>query len=149
MERLRVRKATHDDLLAVNAAQAAVASLPATARPSQVEKALRPFSARTLFVVRAFWGYNAATPWLDDYMTSWRQVKTAVSGHDLRAIGLKPGPAFAIILDELLAARLDGVVTSEAEERVLMAKLAENAKGQIAYQSPATQITEINGKPKA
>jgi hypothetical protein len=36
---------------------------------------------------------------------------------------LRPGPQFRLVLDRLLAARLDGEVSSEDEERVLAAEL--------------------------
>ena len=50
-------------------------------------------------------------------------MKTAVTGHDLREMGLKSGPQFGILLEKLLAARLDGAVSSEAEELALLEKL--------------------------
>ncbi len=50
-------------------------------------------------------------------------VKTAVSGDDLRAMGLKPGPAYGIILNQLLAARLDGQISSVAEEQALLEQI--------------------------
>jgi tRNA nucleotidyltransferase (CCA-adding enzyme) len=50
-------------------------------------------------------------------------VKTAVTGNTLRKMGLKPGPQFALILDRLLAARLDGEVVDEAGEKELLASM--------------------------
>jgi tRNA nucleotidyltransferase (CCA-adding enzyme) len=60
---------------------------------------------------------------LEWYFREGRMVETAVSGDDLRQMGLKPGPQFGILLDRLLAARLDGAVTDEAGERALLARL--------------------------
>ena len=37
-------------------------------------------------------------------------------------MGLKPGPQYKIILGKLLDARIDGMVTTEAEERVFLRK---------------------------
>jgi hypothetical protein len=37
-------------------------------------------------------------------------------------MGLEPGPEYQIILGKLLDARIDGMVTTEAEERVLVTK---------------------------
>jgi tRNA nucleotidyltransferase (CCA-adding enzyme) len=53
-------------------------------------------------------------------------VETALDGNDLRALGLKPGPRYADLLDRLLAARLDGQVSDEAEERALLSSLLED-----------------------
>jgi tRNA nucleotidyltransferase (CCA-adding enzyme) len=49
-----------------------------------------------------------------------RTMKTALTGRDLQAMGLQPGPQYKTILGKLLDARIDGVVTTEAEERVFV-----------------------------
>jgi len=51
-----------------------------------------------------------------------RSIKTILGGRDLQALGLKPGPQFKTILGELLDARLDGIISTEAEERAFIQK---------------------------
>ena len=51
-----------------------------------------------------------------------RAVKTALTGRDLQAMGLKPGPQYKTILGKLLDARIDGMITTEAEERAFAQK---------------------------
>ncbi len=51
-----------------------------------------------------------------------RAVKTALTGRDLQAMGLKPGPQYRTILGQLLDARIDGMITTEAEERAFVQK---------------------------
>jgi tRNA nucleotidyltransferase (CCA-adding enzyme) len=51
-----------------------------------------------------------------------KAVKTALTGRDLQAMGLQPGPLYTTILGKLLDARIDGVATTEAEERVFVRK---------------------------
>jgi tRNA nucleotidyltransferase (CCA-adding enzyme) len=58
------------------------------------------------------------------YLTTYRHVKPSLTGRDLQAMGLKPGPLYRNILDALLAARLNGEVNTEAEERELAKRLA-------------------------
>jgi len=58
--------------------------------------------------------------WLDRYWGEWRHVRPALTGDDLRALGLTPGPIYTRLLDRLLAARLDGEVSDEAGERELL-----------------------------
>jgi tRNA nucleotidyltransferase (CCA-adding enzyme) len=123
MERLRVRKATREDVSACCQALETVRNLPADARPSVVEKALRPYAPRVLLIVRILLNGRPQAELLDKYYQEWRQVKTAVTGHTLRQMGLKPGPEYSRILDKLRAARLDGEVTDEAEERALLTEL--------------------------
>ena len=53
------------------------------------------------------------------YLTRLRLVRCSLDGADLKALGVMPGPDFGRILDCLLAARLDGEVSSDDEERSL------------------------------
>jgi tRNA nucleotidyltransferase (CCA-adding enzyme) len=55
-------------------------------------------------------------------------VKPALTGTDLNAMGLKPGPQFKKILDRLLAARLNGEVKTEAEERQFVQQVGRDPK---------------------
>ncbi len=125
LARLRVRKATREDVTAVARCLKRIAALPANPRPSQIEKALRPFQPRVLMTAWIALGDNVGADQIVSYYEKWRGVKTAVSGDDLRAMGLKPGPEYAVILDRLLAARLDGQISSEAEERHLLNKIVD------------------------
>ena len=56
-----------------------------------------------------------------------RTIKTALTGRDLQAMGLEPGPQFRTILGKLLDARIDGVVTTEADERAFAHRLLKKA----------------------
>ena len=44
------------------------------------------------------------------YLTRWSKIKAPLDGRDLKAMGLKPGPQYKQILDELLQATLDGEI---------------------------------------
>jgi tRNA nucleotidyltransferase (CCA-adding enzyme) len=50
------------------------------------------------------------------YLTHLALVKPALTGKDLQALGISPGPRYRQILDALLKARLDGEVQSRQEE---------------------------------
>ncbi len=63
------------------------------------------------------------------YLTRLRQVRCTLDGDALKALGLKPGPHFRKTLDRLLAARLDGEVTTEDEERRLAEMLIRQKNG--------------------
>jgi tRNA nucleotidyltransferase (CCA-adding enzyme) len=60
---------------------------------------------------------------INKYVGKWRTVTPTISGHDLQAHGLPPGPAYRYILTALRVAWLDGRVASEVEERQLLKKL--------------------------
>jgi tRNA nucleotidyltransferase (CCA-adding enzyme) len=59
----------------------------------------------------------------EDYFTIWRNVKPFTSGYTLQQRGLAPGPKYKEILTRLRAAWLDGEVTTEEEEVVLLKNL--------------------------
>ena len=127
MKRLRVRKHTKADVLACTKLRQEWVTLPATLKPSAVVRLLRPYPLRVLLVSHILLEGQPAANLIERYLQEWREVKTAVTGNDLRQMGLKPGPEFGILLEKLLAARLDGEVSSEAEERTLLAKLCQEA----------------------
>ncbi len=125
--RLRVRKATMDDLLGLDRLRNVLAGLSGDAPPSVIVRALSPFALRTLLVARMLDLSPRVNALLDRYVTEWRHTRTAVSGDDLRQAGLSPGPIYTRILDRLLDARLDGEITDDAAERALLESLVAEA----------------------
>jgi tRNA nucleotidyltransferase (CCA-adding enzyme) len=121
--RLRVRKATMTDLLALASLRTALAALPDDAPPSRIAGVLAAPAPRTLLTLRLLDADERTNEWLERFMGEWRAVRPATTGDDLRRAGLAPGPIYTRILDRLLAARLDGEVTDAAGERVLLDEL--------------------------
>jgi len=100
-----------------------------TARPSQVFRLFADFSEEALVLVLAKQvsrtkgvGLSLLKRHLAAYMKN-RAVKAALTGRDLQAMGLEPGPQYKTILGELWAARIDGMIKTEVEERTLAQKL--------------------------
>jgi tRNA nucleotidyltransferase (CCA-adding enzyme) len=60
-----------------------------------------------------------------DYWTTWRHVEPELTGNDLKALGLEPGPIYRQILNALREARLNGVVETREEEEALARAMAE------------------------
>jgi tRNA nucleotidyltransferase (CCA-adding enzyme) len=123
MARLRVRKATREDVAAIARLLATLTMLPSDAPRSEIAFACREFLPRVQLTARAAVGDGRLADWLEWYWREGVGVKTAVGGNNLRQMGLKPGPHFGLILDRLLAARLDGLISDEADERQLLAEL--------------------------
>lgn len=61
-----------------------------------------------------------------NYSSRLRQITATISGSDLRAMGLPPGPRYREILDTLRAAWLDQKVKTVDEERALLKELVGN-----------------------
>ena len=101
---------------------------PGTVRHSQVFRLLADFSDDALVLllakqqgVQSAGGGSPLKRHLAEYMKN-KAVKTALTGRDLQAMGLQPGPQYTTILGKLLDARIDGTITTEAEERVFVRK---------------------------
>jgi tRNA nucleotidyltransferase (CCA-adding enzyme) len=126
MHRLKVRKGTRDDVGAVQSLLDRLAELDASARPSEVVQLLRPYASRVLLVAVSQLGPDSAIGQLiSHYQFDWRNVRTALNGNDLLAMGLEAGPQVGQLLDRLLAARLDGEVHDVAGERALLDQLLD------------------------
>ena len=54
------------------------------------------------------------------YLEEWRRIKPRTTGHDLKKLGLSPGPKYKSILRQLRNAWLDGELKSEKEETDLL-----------------------------
>lgn len=99
-----------------------------TVRPSQVYRLLVDLPDETLVLVLAkkmslqqAVVLSRLKGQLVAYMKN-RTIKTALMGRDLQSMGLKPGPQYGTILEKLLDARIDGTITTEAEERAFIQK---------------------------
>lgn len=57
------------------------------------------------------------------YLSEWRHIKPHITGDDLQAHGLEPGPKYGEILRRLRAAWLDGEINSKEQESKLLNEL--------------------------
>jgi hypothetical protein len=115
LARLDVDRATHD------AVTGALGLQLHAERPSEVVAQLDPLGLRA--AAAAYVARPEARERLDAYLSRWRHIRAKMTGDDLAALGLAPGPEFRRILGRLRAARLDGEV-DEAGEAALARALA-------------------------
>ncbi len=66
---------------------------------------------------------------IEEYLTTWQHVKSFISGHDLRDLGIQPGPHYKLILANLKAAHLDGNITTLAEEQEIIKQFLQENPG--------------------
>jgi len=97
-----------------------------TVRHSQVFRLLADFSDEALVLLLAKQmsrqrgvRVSLLTRHLVAYVKN-KAVETVLTGRDLQAMGLKPGPQYKIILGKLLDARIDGMISTEVEERAFV-----------------------------
>ncbi|MCY3914750.1 MAG: hypothetical protein OXG49_01935 [Chloroflexi bacterium] len=95
-------------------------------RPSRVAKILDAFPESAL---QAGWLLAAEKPaaqtMIAKYASDWRQRRPTISGDDLKATGLAPGPRYRQLLDRLRFAWIDGEVSSAQEEAALLRQLLD------------------------
>jgi tRNA nucleotidyltransferase (CCA-adding enzyme) len=97
-----------------------------TLRDSGLHALLRPLAPEAVAVVRAL-GDETARARIDRYLADLSRVKAAVSGEDLIELGAEPSHAFAGILSQALADRLDGRVVGREAELTNLKRLAARA----------------------
>ncbi len=92
-------------------------------RNSRLAALLDPFSAEALVLLWAR-GDSLARERIEHYVSVVRQLRPAVSGSDLIALGAQPSEAFSAILARARADRLDGVVVGREAELANLRRLA-------------------------
>jgi len=65
---------------------------------------------------------------VEDYMLRLRHIRPALTGHDLKSMGLSPGPLYKNILAAVLAAKLDGEISTPDEEKALVKALLADGR---------------------
>lgn len=92
-------------------------------KPSQCVERLEAYPLAAVEAV----GYAAKDPRVkecfDEYISKWRYIKPHINGDDLKALGVEPGPRYAVLLRRLRNAWLDGEVKTEEEEKALLKTL--------------------------
>jgi tRNA nucleotidyltransferase (CCA-adding enzyme) len=95
--------------------------------PSRWVDYLDEFPEQALYVAYLTSG-NKERHYLLKYMTDWKDVKPYTNGHDLKACGLPPGPAYQNLLRRLREAWLNGEINSRQEELNLLERLMDSVE---------------------
>jgi len=127
-ERFPIRKEERNAAEAIAAFPKLKPKLKRKPRPSEIYKTLHSVPEQALQIL-AWLETKAVSASIRAFLDSYSKVRIATTGADLRRAGLKPGPAFHEILDELLFARIDGRIRSVTEERALLQQLARQKVG--------------------
>ncbi len=94
-------------------------------QPSRIAGMLEGYSEHALTAAIHECRLPQARSLLIQYATKWRFDAPLLNGHDLKNLGVVPGPETGHILQELRRARLDGQVSSREEEIALIESLLE------------------------
>ena len=83
------------------------------------------------------------------HLTTLRSKKVEVTGNDLKALGVEPGPRYAAILRRVLAAVIDGQAVCRAEQLALAGRLASGASVLAPLDRSAQETTCACAVPPA
>ncbi|MEH1948916.1 MAG: CBS domain-containing protein [Nostoc sp.] len=96
-------------------------SLPKCQSPSQVVQLLRKYDLPMLILI-AVQSPRSLRHQIWEYLTVLVNVQPLLNGNDLKKLGYKPGPQYRQILDDVVAATLDGVIKDRIEAEEFLAK---------------------------
>jgi tRNA nucleotidyltransferase (CCA-adding enzyme) len=95
-------------------------------RPSEVVEALRGLPLDMIPLLVAVCPGRDVHQYVQHYLTTWRHIRADLTGADLKRLGVPQGPRIGRLLARVLAAKLDGEVSSrEAEEALVRATLQQ------------------------
>ncbi len=98
-----------------------VSLLPSFHKPSQVVQVLRQYDLPMLILI-ALQSPRSIRSQIWRYLTIWANVQPPLNGNDLKKLGYKPGPLYKQILEHLLAAKLDGIISDRAQAEKFLAE---------------------------
>jgi tRNA nucleotidyltransferase (CCA-adding enzyme) len=84
--------------------------------PALLHEALVHLRLETILCSMAFTGDEEKKKAISRYLIELRNVQPLLRGDDLKAMGLEPGPAYSVLLREILWERLRGTLASREEE---------------------------------
>jgi tRNA nucleotidyltransferase (CCA-adding enzyme) len=126
-ERLSMMRSTVTLLHDLHALKADVPRLeqPGLAN-SKIYHILHPRLPASRWLLRRISESPVALAYLEKYDDELRLSRAITDGKDLKRMGLQPGPAYRRVLDAVRDAWLDGVISSEQEERQLVGRLVSD-----------------------
>ncbi|MFA4983847.1 MAG: hypothetical protein WC559_00840 [Candidatus Omnitrophota bacterium] len=96
----------------------------ADTKPSRIYRMLEPLSYEAIIMLRAKYPKRGLLKHIDNFFAVYNGMRISVSGHDLRKLGVAPGPRYQKIFRRILDARLNGTVRTKEEENALAKRLA-------------------------
>ncbi len=90
---------------------------PKDLTPGQIYQWLRPLPVEVLLYMMTKTTRDRTRKSISLYITKLRSVRLSVTGKDLEAMGYSPGPRYREILDKVMDAKLNGLVTDLETEK--------------------------------
>jgi tRNA nucleotidyltransferase (CCA-adding enzyme) len=101
-------------------------------KPSQMHKLLAHLGAENIIYLLLHIKEESIWERIVGYCDLKERVKVEINGHDLKKLGLKPGPQFKAILDELYDTKLDQTTYNKETEIIMVRKWVAEGRFQDA-----------------
>lgn len=119
LERFNISAKARDKIVSCHSTSAQVIKRLYRLKTNQYSKIyllLRPIPTEGLLYLMAKCEASRLKQMISHFLTSLKGVHVAITGEDLKKMGFTPGPSFRDIFEDLLKARLDGIVKNIEEE---------------------------------
>ncbi len=125
ISRLKIPRDLAQDILSARRIKLALPKIR-NESPSQVVARLSESSSLAIYANFLVCEDRRLNEILNTYINVWRHITPTVDGHDLRALGLPPGPIYRQILSDLRTAWLDGKITTKEQELAFLDDIISN-----------------------
>ncbi len=126
-QQLLMSRRLSNDLLRLPTLRQLMRQLAQLQQPSQIVARLEGLAERLLPLAWLMTTSTATRDKLAAYWRTWRHVAPELTGEDLKALGIPPGPLYREIFAAIRTARLDGELHTRAEEIALARRFHERA----------------------
>lgn len=92
-------------------------------RPSEIFAVLSPLSYETILLLKAKHKNPRLDRHIKDFLAIYNDLRISVTGHDLKRMGIPPGPDYQKIFENVHSAKLDGLVKAKEEELDLVRRI--------------------------
>ena len=99
-------------------------------RPSSVFHLLEPLSYEVIILLKAAAGNKFAHANMENFFHAYHGTAISLRGHDLKGLGIAPGPHYQRIFRKVLNAKLNGKIKTAQEELDFAKKLKSPGSGE-------------------
>ena len=114
------------------------------AKPSLVTFRLDEVPLLTLYALYLLDKDSGVQTLIRSYVQTWRTIWPTTDGNVLIRMNIPPGPHYRLVLSALRAARLNGEITNDEEENLLLMELLQKIPAQELLRNTGTENQDEN-----
>ncbi|MDK2835397.1 MAG: hypothetical protein PWP21_174 [Thermosediminibacterales bacterium] len=128
VSRLNLPKKTAKDVMCLKEYKIILAELNKCNRPSKIYELLNRYSNEFIvFLLIVSYNFTTAKNIIRYFKTA-KDIRLNITGHTLTKMGIKPGPKFKMILNQVRKLKLDGKISTKEEEIMFVSKLLKKLR---------------------